>query len=198
MKNLKQFTKAELINKLKANKNNESKDTIFTNFMTLLLTFKSILLKITLIALIVRLFKKYSIFRKIFTIINTILISIFGFSLIDIYEIEFLSKFFNNIIDIFSKFHTNILELFGKKEIETPINNPSSSMRGIQQETTGIQTSNESNNKIIERFKQLINKEEVKTEVKTEIIQEDTQENNPYYKNKYVVIAGLLILSGIT
>jgi hypothetical protein len=194
MKNLKQFTKAELINKLKTNKNNESKDTIFTNFMTLLLTFKSILLKITLIVFILRIFKKYSIFRKIFTIINTILISIFGFSLIDFYEIDFLSKFFNNIIDLFSKFHTNILDLFGKKveTVELPTKNEA--LRGIQQSSTGIQTSNESSNKIIERFKQIINKEEVKPE----IIQEDTQENNPYYKNKYVIIAGLLILSGIT
>lgn len=189
MKNLKNYTKAELISKLNNVKqnNNNNKDSIFTIFMTLLLTIKSFLIKITLIALIIKIFRKYSILRKIFTIINTILFSIFGFSLIDIYEIEFLSKFFNNIINVFSKFHENILEIFGKK-VELP--SKSESMRRIPKETIGIQTSNESNNKIIERFTKIIHKEEVKPEV----IQDDT----PYYKNKYIIIAGLLILSGIT
>ena len=154
--------------------------------MTFLLAFKSFILKITLIALIIKIFKKYSIIRRLFTLINTILFSIFGISMIDIYEIEFLSKIFNNLIDIFSKFHINILDLFGKK-MDVPIETPSSPMRGIQPETTGIQTGNGESNRIIERFKRLIHKEEV--------IQED---NTPYYKNKYVIIAGLLVLSGLT
>lgn len=193
MKNLKNYTKAELISKLNSVKqntnNNNSKDSIFTIIMTFLLTIKSFLLKITLIALIIKIFRKYNIFRKIFTIINTILFSIFGFSLIDIYEIEFLSNFFNNILDLLTKFHNNILEIFGKKENIT-IKNPSNTMRGIQQSTTGIQTGNESSNKIIERFTKIIHKEDN--------IQEVIQEDSPYYKNKYIIIAGLLLLSGIT
>lgn len=81
MKNLKNYTKAELISKLNSVKqnNNNNKDSIFTIFMTFLLTIKSFLIKITLIALIIKIFRKYNIFRKIFTIINTILFSIFGF-----------------------------------------------------------------------------------------------------------------------
>jgi hypothetical protein len=67
-------------------------------------------------------------------------------------------------------------------------------MRGISKETTGIQTGNDSSNKIIERFTKIIHGEEIKPEVKPEVIQEDT----PYYKNKYIIIAGLLILAGIT
>jgi hypothetical protein len=161
--------------------------------MTLVMLVKSFLLKITLIALIIKIFKKYNIFRKIFAVINTILFSIFGFSIIDFYEIDVLSKYFYNIMDIFANFHSSILELFGKK-IETPINNPSKSMRGISKETTGIQTGNDSSNKIIERFTKIIHGEEIKPEVKPEVIQEDT----PYYKNKYIIIAGLLILAGIT
>jgi hypothetical protein len=193
MKNIKKYTKAELITKLNSIKTNNNKESIFNNIMTTLLLIKSFLLKITLIALIIKIFKIYSIFRKIFTILNTILFSIFGFTMIDIYQIEFLSKFFKNIIDIISKFHNNILDLFGKK-MDVPIETPSSPMRGIQPETTGIQTGNGESNRIIERFKELIHKEEVKPEVKQEVLQEDT----PYYKNKYVIIAGLLILSGIT
>ena len=191
--NLKKYTKAELISKINNIKQNNNKEGIFNNFMTLIMLVKSFLLKITLITLIIKIFRRYSIFRKIFTVINTILFSIFGLSLIDIYQIEFLSNFFNNIIDLFSKFHNSILDLFGKK-IETPIENPSNSMRGIQQSSTGIQTSNDSSNKIIERFTKLIHKEEEVMDT-SEVIQED---NNPYYKNKYVIIAGLLILGCIT
>jgi hypothetical protein len=189
MKILKNYTKAELISRLNSIKqnNNNNKDTNFTNFITLLLGIKSLLLKITLIALIIKIFKRYSIFRKILTIFNTILFTIFGISFVDFYEIEFISKIFNNVIEIFSRFHLNLLELFGKK-VEFP--SKSESLRTIQQKSAEIQTSNDTSNKIIERFTKLIHNEEVVIEV----IQEDT----PYYKNKYIIIAGMLVLSGIT
>jgi hypothetical protein len=187
MKKLQQHTKAELISKLNGLKSNNN-PTFFSNFMTFLLAFKSFILKITLIALIIKIFKKYSIIRKLFTIINTILFSIFGISMIDIYEIESLSKIFHKLIDLFSNFHSNLLELFGKRG-DIPVKSPSIPMRGIQPETTGIQTGNDPSNRIIERFKQLINKDQ------DEIIQD---ENTPYYKNKYVILAGLLVLSGLT
>jgi len=186
MKKLQQHTKAELISKLNELKSNNNGNNT-TNFMTFLLVFKSFILKITLIAIIVKIFKKYSIIRRLFTIINTILFSIFGISMIDIYEIESLSKIFHKLIDIFSNFHSNILELFSKK-VETP--SKIGNMIGIQSETTRIQTGNDPSNKIIERFKQIIHNEQDQ-----EIIQD---ENTPYYKNKYVIIAGMLILSGIT
>ena len=43
-------------------------------------------------------------------------------------------------------------------------------MRGISKETTGIQTGNDSSNKIIERFTKIIHGEEIKPEVKPEVI----------------------------
>ena len=193
--NLKKYTKAELISKLNSIKQpNNNKESIFTNFMTLIMLLKSLLLKITLIAFIIKIFRKYSIFRKIFAIINTILFSIFGFSLIDFYEIDVLSKYFHKIMDIFANFHSSILDLLGKKVEKVDLPTKNEILRGIQQSSTGIQTSNESSNKIIERFTKIIHGEEIKPELKPEVIQEDT----PYYKNKYVIIAGLLVLSGIT
>jgi hypothetical protein len=60
-------------------------------------------------------------------------------------------------------------------------------MRAIQQTPTKIQTGNDESNRIIERFKQIVHKE-------PEIVEEDT----PFYKNKYVIIGGILILSGLT
>jgi hypothetical protein len=190
MKNLTKLTKAELISKLNNIKstNKDNKDNNFTNFMSILLLLKSFILKFTLIALIIKIFKKYSIFRKIFTVINTILFSIFGISIIDIYEIEFLSKILNNILEIFSKFHINILELFGKK-VETP--SRTEILRGIQQTPPRIQTNDDESNRIIERFKGLINKPE---EIKPDIIEE-----TPFYKDKgnYIKAAAILILLGL-
>ena len=192
--NLNKFTKAELISKLNSIKQpNNSKDSIFNNFMTLLLMIKSFLLKITLIAFLFRIFKKYNIFRKIFAIINTILFSIFGFSLIDFYEIDVLSKYFHKIIDIFANFHSSILELFGKKIEKVDLPTKNEALGRISKETNGIQTNNENSKGIIERYKKIIHGEEIKSEVTPEVI----QENTPYYKNKYVIIAGLLMLSGL-
>jgi len=68
-------------------------------------------------------------------------------------------------------------------------------MNGIQSKTIGIQEGNENGDRIIERFKKIINKPE-EIPVQEEIITEDN--NNPYYKNKYLIIAGMLVLSGLT
>ncbi len=62
-------------------------------------------------------------------------------------------------------------------------------MRGIQPETTRIQTSNDQSNGIIERYKRLITKEEIQA------IQPDT----PIYKDKdnYLKLAAILLLLGL-
>lgn len=187
MKNINKFTKAELISKiqgLNSQKQIESNSSLFSILMTSLLLIKSFLLKITLIAVIIKIFKTYSILRRIWSLFSTILFSIFGISLIDIYEIEFLSKFFNNLLDIFSNFHTKIFELFGKP-VEVPIKTPTKmgSMNRIDQSST----TNQESNKIIERFNQLIHKE-------PEVV-----ENTPFYKDgkTYIYIGGILLLLGL-
>jgi hypothetical protein len=59
-------------------------------------------------------------------------------------------------------------------------------LNGINKNSTGDQESN----KIFERFNKLIHKE--KEEINIE------EENTLLYKNKYVIIGGILILSGLT
>jgi hypothetical protein len=78
--------------------------------------------------------------------------------------------------------------LFGKK-VEVPIESSTKmgSMNRIDQSSSGSKESN----KIIERFNQIIHKEPI--EVKETI--ELPEENNPLYKNKYVIIGGILVLS---
>jgi hypothetical protein len=65
--NLKKFTKAELISKINGlkTKNNDNNSSFSTNLLGSLLLLKGFLLKITLIALVIKVFKKYSIFRKL-------------------------------------------------------------------------------------------------------------------------------------
>jgi hypothetical protein len=191
MKNLNKFTKAELISKLnglKTSKNSDNKPTLFSEIMKFLLFFKTFLLKITLIAVIIKVFKKYSLFRRIGTIFNTILFSIFGISLIDFYEIESISKIFHNLLDIFSNFYTNISELFGKK-VEIP--SKLESLGGINQIPSGIQENNENSERIIERFRKIINKPE-EIQVQETIIEDKP---TPFYEDKYVIIGGILILA---
>jgi len=192
MKNLKKYTKAELISKINGlNKNNSSN--LFSKIIGFFLLFKNFMLKITLIAIIIKIFKKYSIFRRLWTIFNTILLTIFGISFIDMFQIEILSNLLHNILDLFSKFQENLLELFSPK-VDLPTK--SESLRTIQQTTTRIQDGNDESNKIIERFKQIINKKE---EIEPEIIKEEIkEENNPFYKNKYVIIAGIFLLLGLS
>lgn len=194
MKNLQKNTKAELISKLNSLKtkqleimnsnttNISNNPTLFKVILKNILYFKSIILKVTLIALIIKLFKRYSILRRLWTIFNTILVTIFGFSLVDTFHLEILSNLFHNIIDVFTKFQTNLLELFGNK-VDVPIETPSR-MNQSNKNSTG----NEENSTIIERFKQIVHKE-------PEVIKD---EDTPLYKNKYVVIGGILILSGLT
>jgi hypothetical protein len=181
MKNINKYTKAELISRIKDLKSIKNDSSLFTKTMNFLLLFKSLILKFTMIAIVIKIFKKYSIFRRIWSFFNLILFSIFGITMIDIYEIEFLSNFLHNLIDVFSKLHTNILELFGKK-VEIPIELPTKmgTMKRIDQSSAG----NKENSKIFERFNKIINKE-------PEVIEDDT----PIYKNKYVIIGGMLVLS---
>jgi hypothetical protein len=88
-------------------------------------------------------------------------------------------------MDIFSNFYLSTFGLF--KKVDVPIKEtPSSSGRlnPSQSNTKGI----DENNRIIERFTKIIHKD-------NEIIPED---NESFYKNKYIILAALLLLSGVT
>jgi hypothetical protein len=192
MKKLQKYTKAELISKLnglKSNNNSDNKPTLFSEIMKFLLLFKSLLLKITFLTVIIKVFKKYSLFRRIGTLFNTILFTIFGISFIDVFEIDFLSKLFHSILDVFTNFHSNLLELFGKKPVELP--SKLESLGGINQIPTEIQTNNENSERIIERFRKIINKPEEIPIQEVPVVDKPT----PFYENKYVIIGGILVLS---
>jgi len=97
------------------------------------------------------------------------------------------------MLDIISNFYTNLTELFVKKPIETP--SRIKSMDGIQSKTIGIQKGDENSDKIIERFRKIINKpEEIPITGDIPVIED---KSTPFYENKYIIIGGILILSGL-
>lgn len=171
--NLNKYTKAELISKLKnkrleiQNSNSNSEGII-----SKLLLFKSIILKITLFALLIKWFKKYSLIRKIWMIVNTTVMSLFGISLIDIYGFDLLSYFRNN----------SIYAWFSGLLSTPKINKPHESIPSFMRETNKNSTGNENGSGMIERFKQIIHKE-------PEVIQEESS------NTKYYIIGALFIIS---
>lgn len=182
--NLNKFTKAELIQRFRKLETKHTENTlsnnssIFVSFMKTLLYFKSLILKITLIAVLIKIFKKYSIIGRIWRVFNAIIMSIFGISFVDIYG----SDVINSILDIFrsTAVYSWFSGLLGGKVIETP-----SKLKQIDINATRVEKDPE----IIKRFKQIINKEEV-------IIPE---EPTPFYKDgkTYAGLALLLLLLGL-
>jgi hypothetical protein len=64
--NLNKFTKAELISKIKTSKVDSTNQSLYIKITEILFLFKSIILKLTLITLIYKIFKKYTFMTKIF------------------------------------------------------------------------------------------------------------------------------------
>lgn len=104
--NLNKNTKAELISKFRKldSINETNKNSIINKLksylslgLNFLIRFKTILLKITLISFLIKLFKKYSLLRRIWSILNTVIVTIFGISLLDNLGLDSISNFFKEI-----------------------------------------------------------------------------------------------------
>jgi hypothetical protein len=132
--NYNKFTKAELISKINSIKKLEVKNnTIFNKikyyFIKIwgfIIKFKNILLKLSLISVIINFIKKYKWFRKIWTMSQTIIMSIFGLSVLDNFGFEFISNLImeiriitGNIADYLTNthFYQYLSKLFSNNEI---------------------------------------------------------------------------------
>lgn len=125
--------------------------------------FKNILLKLTFISLIIQMFKKYKIFRRVWKIINTIVMSIFGISLLDNFGIEFINNFLievkiisGNIINYLSNtnFYLYLSKLFSSDEV-TNGSKPENSSRIYKENSSNERKigQSEGNSKISEWLK---------------------------------------------
>gem|GEM_PF-1599168 len=95
--NLNKFSKAELISKIKGLQNNPKTQSKLLAYLNII---KSLILKITFLALIIKIFKQFKIIRRLYLIINTIAISIFGISMMDLYGLSIFSALFAEITQI--------------------------------------------------------------------------------------------------
>lgn len=216
--NLNKFTKAELISKIKRTEskidsNKSSNISIFNQTKTylsqildLVLVFKSILIKLTLISFFIQIFNKYRIFGRLWLILNTIVMSMFGISLLENFGFGFLSNFvrevkfiLGNSVDYLTNthFYKYLNDIFSTKEIpssEKTNKNGISILNENKKETTGIGEGireNNRNSKISEWLKPDEKKEELVEEIK-----EVTNKNESNYK-KYVVIAGFIVAASL-
>jgi hypothetical protein len=208
--NLQKYTKAELISKFKKiESKNENKqisilnqfNSYFSQIWNLILTFKNILVKLTLISFFIQIFKKYRIFRKIWRILNTIIVTIFGISLIDNFGLDFISNFFKeikfiigNIVDYLTntQFYLYLNKLFSNKELnEVPTSeqiNKNESFPDIKRKEKGNGENfgqSDRNSKISEWLKS-----ESKTEIKES--SEELSKDSSY--KKYFIITGITIV----
>jgi hypothetical protein len=117
MKNLNKFRKSELINKIKMldKPNNNNNKSILIRIVEYILLFKSLILKLTLLAFIIRWFKKYSLLKKLWYIFSWVATTLVGISLIDIYSLDI----FNWIKE--TNIYKWLYELFNSEEISKPI-----------------------------------------------------------------------------
>jgi hypothetical protein len=208
---LKKQTKAELISAIKnyqikkleqkldlqkeSNKNkffNQIKS-YFLQIWNLISTFKDILAKLTFISLLIGLFRKYKIFRRIWLILNSIVMGIFGISLLDNFGLGFLKNFITEIRDITysvidylsnTQFYNYLNNLFNK---EIPSSKKIDKSRPLIEENTTETIRNETsirrnqgNPKISDWLKP-----------NDEIIEEIPEETN--YK-KYIIIGTTIII----
>jgi hypothetical protein len=162
--NFKKYTKAELISKIKSsqeqldNKLNKLDklnkigteysiiiqiNSYFSQIWDLISTFKNLLVKLTLISFFIQLFKKYKIFKRLWKLLNTIVMSIFSLSLIDNLGFEFIKDFltefksvFTNIIDYLTntQFYEYLTNLYSTKEEQTTSEKSSKSRSMISTE----------------------------------------------------------------
>lgn len=184
MKNLNKFSKAELITKLKNNLDQNQKQSNINKIIDLILSFKSLILKITLITFIIRWIKKYSLIKKLWHLFSIIGSSLLGLSMIDIYVLDLINWIQNTSI------YRWYFELF---KYTKPIDKTEedvipSFMRGVHSSTTNDETTNSKSSENIGTVSEWINRKS-----NEKIISEDIMKDTSFWdKYKYAFIAGTL------
>jgi len=177
------YTKVELISQIKGFKNNPQ-----SKLLDYLKIIKSLILKFTFLALIIKVFKQFKIIRRLWIVINTIVMSIFGISMVDLYGLSIFSALFaeitqitGNIVNYLSntKFYNYIIGWLGYKK-ETPssesvIMNPFASFFGLNKNKPTI-------------LEELVNSEEDNIFPEgSDAVKVHDSSSNPYFKEPPVV-----------
>jgi hypothetical protein len=196
MKNLNKFTKTELINKIKNfdNQNNNNSKSILIKIVEYILLFKSLILKFTLLALLIRWFKKYSLLKRLWHIFSWIASTLLGITLIDIYSLDV----FNWIKE--TNIYKWLYELFNSKEIIKPVReiNPvkeiKSSKEGEFQFPKKITNQTDGNETRHVTFSEWLNRNTNKEVIKDESLIDKIKDNS----KTILIISGVIIVSGLS
>lgn len=185
--NLNKLTKKEIISKIKnleGTQNNSIGQKGFLSYNMALFWdfFKLSIKKFGFMAILFRVFKKYSLFRRVYLLINGCVMAIFGISILEFYGLSFISALFAELDNILGNiiwyiqntyFYSVLAGIFTTKvEIE-----PTS----IKMRTTDKNTETD---KKSHKISDWIYREE--------IVEEETS------NTKYYVIAGIIVLSCLT
>ena len=207
MKNLNKFTKAELIDKISKNNEDKIKRSSFLNkfksylstFLDFLLKLKGIIFKLTLISFFIQFFKKYKIFRRIWKIFNSIIVSIFGLSVIDTFGFEVMNNLFMEFRRIISNtvnyltnthFYMFLSKLFSTStdEIESKSDKTGSLTSGTSWEATNHERKTSESNRKIDRNSKISEWLKPESEIQPEEIKEES-----FNYTKYLIITGFII-----
>ena len=178
--NLNKLNKDQLINKIQDQENIITQKSygnqILMSIKGLITGINGLILKFTLISLIIKYFKKYKFIRKVLLFCNWIILSLFGISVLDIYDTNLVSYSIEWIRS--THLYKILIELLDNNQIEkvdkteVKINkieieeNPSSILTTNNPISTRNETSIESNQNNIGQF----NKPEIINEYKKYII----------------------------
>jgi hypothetical protein len=111
--NLEKYTKAELISKIeklnKLEQQNTKKDVPIKNkemktsdlIFDILTKVRNLFLSLTIVTILMKIFKNYKSVRAVLKLANYIILTIFGMSIFEAFGLGFLVKFFNELRSIF-------------------------------------------------------------------------------------------------
>jgi len=201
----KELSSSKSLNELKKEDKQISKTDLFKSYfsktLAFFLKFNSILIKITLFTIIISYFKRFKLMRFIWSIINFVLLSMFGIALSDVYgfkEIfEYIKYYWMEYVNFIheNKFYKILVKIFNVfKESDVNSEKPSN------QEINEVKSEKVSNSEIVKNkesydFPSSDRKFEIEKIGDTknnwgnlENTKINEESNSPFYKNTYFLI----------
>jgi hypothetical protein len=216
----KELSSSKSLNSLKDNKIKKKisitdlfKD-CYSKISTFIQKFYGALTKIALFSIIIRYLSKMKLLRFIFTILNSMLLSMFGIVFSDVYGfqeiLEYIRGYWNGYVDFIhdTKFYKVLVKIF-KVVKESNIENTDVKESNIKIDNINFDNKNNSNSEIIENKEsydfpssdQQIKREKIRDATnnwenfENSKIREDS--DTPFYRNKYFLIGISIITLGL-
>lgn len=196
MKNLNKFTKTELINKMNDLQNKSNNKSTLIKIVEFIIFLKNWIIRLTLIALIIKWFKNYSLFRKTFHIFSWIASTLLGISLIDIYSLDVITwiketNIYNWIYDLFySKENSSIIKSIKEVKANKEVKKEDTEFQFPKTITSKTDGNEKTHVTLSEWFNRDINKEVITDDSLIDKIKDNSK--------NIIIISGVVIISGLS